>query len=63
MSPVTDATGGPDPEWDKELDEDYWIDPDIIRGIERITGETYRDGRWYQEPAAVDECPEGEREE
>jgi hypothetical protein len=21
-------------------------DPDIVRGIERVTGETYRDGRW-----------------
>lgn len=125
MSPVTDATGGPDPEWGKEEAEEIfgpggnaawdrehgswtgdgehgfwqmlppgplpeprdldpeeqreaaqryiqaryaqsttpWVDPDVIRGIERVTGETYRDGRWYQEPAAVDEYPEGERDE
>lgn len=43
--------------------EEPWVDPDVIRGIERVTGETYRLGRWYQEPAAVDEYPEGERDE
>lgn len=128
--PVTDATGGPDPEWAKEVDDadeptqpvyrfatefgfmelipprpyradrfdiapevareaalrymkarfaglplppagwaeetsEAWVDPDVIRGIERVTGEEYRDGRWIppQETAAVDEYPEGEREE
>jgi hypothetical protein len=24
-------------------------DPDVIRGIERVTGETYRDGQWARE--------------
>jgi hypothetical protein len=39
-------------------------DPDIIRGIERVTGETYRDGHWYThsgDPAweSADGDPEG----
>jgi hypothetical protein len=47
---MTDWTGGPEREWYDELEEE-WIDPDIIRGIERVTGETYEDGTWHSNPS------------
>lgn len=63
---MTDVTGGPEREWYAELDCEFgcmpmdhgigidgeeWIDPDVIRGVERVTGETYEDGTWHSNPS------------
>lgn len=49
---MTDWTGGPEKEWYAEIDEE-WIDPDVIRGVERVTGETYDEetGTWHSNPS------------
>lgn len=34
--------------------EEPWVDPDVIRGIERVTGETYKDGHWVRKEGEPD---------
>ena len=51
---MTDTNGGPDREWYAEIDEE-WIDPEVIRGVERVTGEMYDEetGTWRRDESPL----------